>query len=252
MSRAHGGVWHTGPVHSLILLPGLACDATVWQGTLPALASRHRVHVSDVHARFDSLPAMAAALLAEHDGALVLAGASMGGMVALEAARQAPQRIAGIALLGSTARADTPELLRLRADAITLFECGRLDEVLQANIVFAFHPSSGGRPAVVQDYLAMLRRAGAAQRVRQNRAVMARADQRPALPRLRCPLLVACGEADLLTPPEHAREIAQAVAGARLEIVPGAGHMLTMEQPARVAALLLDWLATISVRLPPS
>jgi pimeloyl-ACP methyl ester carboxylesterase len=92
----------------------------------------------------------------------------------------------------------------------------------------------------------MIRRAGAEQLIAQNRAVMARADNRPQLPHLSCPVLVACGEADQLTPPEHSREMAQQVPGARLEIVPGAGHMLTLEQPARINALLLDWLRGLS------
>ena len=96
-----------------------------------------------------------------------------------------------------------------------------------------------------RDYLAMIRRAGPDQLIAQNRAVMARADRRADLPRIACPVLVACGEADQITPPEHAREMAAAIAGARLEIVPGAGHMLTLEQPARVAQLLQGWLARI-------
>jgi len=91
-----------------------------------------------------------------------------------------------------------------------------------------------------------VRAAGAAQLIRQNRAVMARADARSWLPQLACPLLVLCGEADRLTPPEHSREIAALVPQARLEVLPGAGHMLTMEQPARVNALLLGWLAGLS------
>lgn len=230
-------------MRSLILLPGLACDATVWQGQLPALATRNVVHVSDVHARFATLPEMAAGLLAECPGRHVLIGASMGGMLALEAQRQASERVLALALLGSSARADTPELLRLRSDAIQLFEQGRVDDVLQANVAFAFHPNSAHRRSMIESYLGIVRRAGAAQLIRQNRAVMARVDSRPLLAALRCPLLVACGEADLLTPPEQAREIAALVPGARLEIVPGAGHMLTMEQPERVTTLLLDWLA---------
>ena len=232
-------------MHSLILLPGLACDAAVWQAQLPPWATRHRVHVSDVHQRFATLPEMAAALLAENPGRHVLIGASMGGMLALEAQRQAPERVHALALLGSSARADTPELLRLRSDAIALFEQGRVDEVLQANIMFAFHPNHAQPGPMVDAYLAMIRRAGAAQLIRQNRAVMARIDSRRLLPALRCPLLVACGEADLLTTPEQAREIAALVPHARLEIVPGAGHMLTMEQPERVNTLLLAWLATL-------
>lgn len=230
-------------MHTVILLPGLASDATVWRDQLPALASRHLVHVSDVHFRFDTLPQMAAALLAEAPpGPLVLVGTSMGGMLALEAQRQAPQRVAAMALLGSSARADTPELLQLRSEACTLFEQGRMDEVLRANVLFAFHPNSARRRELVDTYLGFVRRAGAAALIRQNRAVMARVDSRPLLPQVACPVLVLCGEADLLTAPEHAQEMAAAIPGARLEMVPGAGHLLTLEQPARVNVLLLGWL----------
>lgn len=232
-------------MRSVILLPGLACDVTLWRDQLPALASHHAVHVSDVHFRFDTLPEMAAALLAECPGQQVLVGSSMGGMLALEAQRQAPQRVTAMALRGSSARADTPEMLQLRSDAIQLFEQGRVDDLLRANVMFAFHPDSQRRPDLVASYLRFVGRAGAAALIRQNRAVMARIDSRPLLARVACPVLVACGEADRLTPPEHSQEIAAAIAGARLEIVPGAGHLLTIEQPERVNALLLDWLAGV-------
>ncbi len=228
---------------TLTLLPGLACDATVWQDLLPTLASHHPVFVSSVHTRHATLPAMAAALLAERPGPLWLAGCSMGGMLALELWRQAPQRVHGLALLGTTARADTPELVALRTQAIALFAAGRMEEVLRANVLFAFHPQHTRPAGLVDTYLAMLRRAGAAQLMAQNLAVTARVDSRPTLPTITCPVLVACGEADQLTPPEHSHEMATLAPAARLEIVPGAGHMLTMEQPARVGALLLDWLA---------
>ena len=226
----------------LILLPGLACDATLWQEALPDLASHTRVQISTAHSRHATLPEMAAALWAEQSGSVVLAGCSMGGMLALEMWRQAPQRVHGLGLLGTTARADTPELIALRTQAIGLFASGRIEEVLRANVMFAFHPLSATHPGLLDRYLAMLRRAGPAQLIAQNRAVMARVDSRADLPQIACPALVVCGEADTLTPPEHAREMAAGIPGARLEIVPGAGHMLTMEQPQRVAALLLDWL----------
>jgi pimeloyl-ACP methyl ester carboxylesterase len=249
-------------MHTLILLPGLACDEGLWHEILPALRlAAPRVQVSTSHTRHSSLGAMAAALLAETPGPLRLAGCSMGGMLALEVWRQAPQRVQGLALLGTSARADTPELLQLRRQAIEQFAVGRMEEVLRANVLFAFHPLGAARPGLVEDYLAMIRRAGAQQLITQNRAVMARADRRAELPQISCPVLVACGEADQITPPEHAREMAAAMAHARLEIVPGAGHMLTMEQPARVGALLQGWLADLDAdhaprmrgvqRLPP-
>jgi pimeloyl-ACP methyl ester carboxylesterase len=118
-----------------------------------------------------------------------------------------------------------------------------MDEVLRANVLFAFHPTHQRRPGLADRYLAMISRAGAAQLIAQNRAVMARVDSRPHLHQVRCPVLVACGEADQLTPPERSREMAELMPHAALEIVPGAGHMLTMEQPERVSAVLMKWVS---------
>lgn len=168
----------------LVLLPGLACDAALFRDQLPALATRASVHVSDVHRRADSIEAMASLLLAEHPGPLRLAGASMGGIVALEAWVQAPERVQGLALLGTTARADTPEMVALRRWAIEQFEHGAAAEVLRANVGFAFHPSRQHDAALVDDYLRMtLERAGASDLARQNRALIGRADRRALLPR---------------------------------------------------------------------
>lgn len=233
-------------MHSIVLLPGLACDAALWRDQIPALAAAgHEPRVSDVHQRAATLPEMARALLAEHAGALVLVGSSMGGMLALHAWREAPQRVRGLALLSTTARPDTPELIQLRREAIVEFERGHAELVLRANAMFAFHPDHADDSRRVDDYVAQVLRIGTAQLIAQNRAVMQRADMRPWLARVRCPVLVACGEADALTPPAMSREIAQAIPQAQLEIVERAGHLLTWEQPERVNSLLLQWLATI-------
>ena len=231
---------------TVVLIPGLACDAELLAPQAQALrAAGHGVHDSLVHVHALTLPAMAERLRAEVPGPLVLVGASMGGMLALHAALQEPPRVRGVAVLGSTARADTPEMVALRRQACSLFAAGRMDEVLRANVAFAFHPNSARDPGLVARYLAMVRRAGAEALIRQNEAVMARPDLRAQLPGIACPVLVMVGEADQLTPPEHAREIAAAVPGARLEVLPGAGHMLSWEQPARVNALLLAWLGGV-------
>jgi pimeloyl-ACP methyl ester carboxylesterase len=230
----------------VVLIPGLACDAELWAPQAAALAAAgHGVHTSLAHFHGLTLPAMAERLLAERPGPLLLVGASMGGMLALHAALRAPGRVQGLVLVGSTARADTPELIALRRQACSLFAAGRMDEVLRANVPFAFHPNSARDPGLVARYLAMVRRAGAEALIRQNEAVMAREDLRPRLGAIACPTWVLVGEADRLTPPEHAREIAEAVPGARLEILPGAGHLPGWEQPARVNALLLQALDTI-------
>jgi pimeloyl-ACP methyl ester carboxylesterase len=227
----------------VLLLPGLASDAALWRDQAQALAhAGHEPVVTDVHARHASLAQMAQALLAEHPGPLVLAGTSMGGILALEVWRQAPRRVAGLALLGTSARADTPEVRRLRTEAIALFESGRMAEVLQANLAFVFHERNQADSAMVSDYFEMVGRAGPAQLVVQNRALMAREDRRAALGAIGVPVLVACGADDRLTPPECSCEIAAAVPGAVLEVLPQCGHLLTWEQPEAVNRLLLDWL----------
>ncbi len=238
-------------IPTVFLLPGLACDARVWRDAIPPLvAAGHRVQVSDVHARFDTLPEMAAALLAEAGPApLVLVGTSMGGMLALELCRQAPHRVAALALLGTTARPDTPETIRLRSAACELFAQGRMDEVLRANIPFAFHPGHPRLNELVADYFEMVRRAGAEGLIRQNRAVMARPDYRPLLPTIACPVLVMCGKNDRLTPVDGSREIASAIPGAALELLPRCGHLLTMEWGEQVGAALASWLAGVEAAL---
>lgn len=228
----------------LILLPGLACDAAQWRHQHAALAAQRPVQVADVQQRATTLPAMAALLLAEQPGPLLLAGCSMGGMLALELARQAPDRVRGLAILGSSARPDTPALITLRTQAITLIEQGRADELLRANAIFAFHPQHAALH--LADYLAMIGRAGTAGLIMQNRAVMARADLRPHLPHISCPTLVLCGQDDGLAPPECSHELASAIPGAQLHMLATCGHMLTWEQPAAVTQLLLDWQAGIA------
>ena len=223
----------------LVLIPGLAADARMWQAQLAALA-RWNPAVSDVHMHHESIPAMAQALLAQHEGPLLLCGASMGAMIAMEAARQAPERIGALALLGTNAQPESDDMRALRKAAIELFAQDRVAEVIAPNVALAFHPDNAA--ALAPAYLEFVLKAGAAQLIRQNRAVIARPDARPHLRDVRCPTLVMCGDTDRLTPPECSREIAGLVPGAELVIVPRCGHMLTMERPEIVNATLEQWL----------
>ncbi|MBC7469566.1 MAG: alpha/beta fold hydrolase [Ramlibacter sp.] len=233
----------------LILIPGLAGDTAMWQAQLAALPAEWNAVVTDVHMRYDSIPAMAQALLVEHEGPLVLCGASMGGMIAMEAARQAPQRIRGLALLGTTAQPESDVMRRLREAAIEMFAQDRVAEVIGPNVAFAFHPDNA--PALAPAYLEFVLRAGAGQLIRQNRAVTGRPDARAHLPAVRCPTLVLCGDADRLAPPECSREIADLVPDAQLVMVQDCGHMLTMERPEVVNATLTAWLGTLDPGASP-
>lgn len=236
-------------MQTVVLIPGLAADAAMWSAQRDALAPDFDVRCSDVHFKCDTLPAMAALLLAEHPGPLVVCGASMGGMIALEAALQAPGRVAGLALLGTTSRPDTPDVAALRAAAFAIIEAGRFEQMIAGNVAASFHPQRIDDAPLVAAYLDMLRRAGAAELVRQNVAIAARADRRALLPSIRCPTLVLCGDADAVTPVDASREIAAAIPGAEFALVERCGHMLTMERPSEVAAALRAWLGRIA---PPA
>ena len=225
----------------LVLIPGLASDAVMWQAQLKVLPAHFQPHVTDAHTRADGIEAMARVLLQDYSEELILCGASMGGIIAMEAARQAPERIKGLALLGTNARPETDDVRKLRELAITLFEDGRAAEVLRANVPLAFHADQARNAQLVRTYIAFVLKAGAGQLIRQNRAIMARPDARPHLGSVRCPVLVMCGDSDQLTPPECSREIA-ALLATEAVMVPRCGHMLTMEQPDAVNAHLLQWL----------
>lgn len=230
----------------LILIPGLASDHVMWQAQLAALPAHYDAQVSDVATRHDTIESMAAALLDEHRGELILCGASMGGIIAMQAAHQAGRRVRGLALLGTSARPETDDMRKLREAAIALFAGGRAAEVLRANVPLAFHASRSADAALVQRYMDFVLRAGADQLIRQNRAIMARPDARLTLPGLRCPALVMWGDSDQLTPPDANREIAGLLADAEAVELARCGHMLTMEQPEQVNAHLLRWLQSLA------
>lgn len=226
----------------LVLLSGLACDHRLWEAQWPVLPAALAPVVSDAHMRHATLEGMAAAVLREHAGPLLLCGASLGGMVAMECMRQAPGRIAGLALLGTTAAPETPEMHQLRAQAIAVFERGQVRELIELNSMFAFHPTQAADSALRQRYVDRVVEAGAAQLIRQNHAVMRRPDARRHLAAYRGPALLLCGDSDKLTPPAAMREIATLLPQAELHWLPECGHMLTMEKPDAVNALLVGWL----------
>jgi pimeloyl-ACP methyl ester carboxylesterase len=227
---------------TLLLLPGLLCDARLWRDQVAALAGPWRCVVADV-ALDDRLPAMAArALAAVPEGPLAVCGLSMGGYVALEIMRQAAPRVARLALMDTSARPDTPEQTRRRRGLLALSESGQFRGVTPRLLPQLLHPSRLDGP-LGAEVMAMAERVGRPAFHRQQRAIMHRPDSRPDLGRIRVPTLVLVGEADLLTPPALAQEIAAGIPGPTLVQVPGCGHLPPMEAPDAVTAAMRDWLA---------
>jgi pimeloyl-ACP methyl ester carboxylesterase len=166
----------------------------------------------------------------------------MGGYVAFEILRQAPERIAKVALLDTSARADAPEQTAMRRAQMTLAAQGRLAEVVEQQFPRLVHRARRADAALREVFNLMAEEVGAAAFIRQQTAILGRSDSRPTLASLRAPALVLVGEDDELTPPERAAEIAAGIPGAHLVTVPQCGHISTLEQPAEVTQALLEWL----------
>jgi pimeloyl-ACP methyl ester carboxylesterase len=226
----------------LLLLPGLLCDARLWRDQVAALSGAVRCVVADL-THDDSLAAMAERALAAVPGAprIALAGLSMGGYVAFEILRRAPERVGRLALFDTSARPDTEEQSRRRRALMALSQSGMFRGVTPRLLPQLLHPDHLGGP-LGPEVTAMAERIGRPAFHRQQRAILKRPDSRPGLGAIAVPTLVAVGEGDSLTPPHLAEEIAAGIPGATLARIPGAGHLPPMEAPDAVTTLLRDWL----------
>jgi pimeloyl-ACP methyl ester carboxylesterase len=226
----------------MVLIPGLLCSARLYAEQIPVLWRFGPVMVAD-HRRDDTAAAIAARILAAAPPRFALAGLSMGGYLALEVMRQAPDRVARLALLDSNARGDAPETSERRQRQIELAQNGRLGEIVDQQLPLFVHRDRRGDASLIQIVRVMAEETGAEAFVRQQRALMRRADLRPHLAAIHCPTLVLVGDGDELTPPTLAKEIAGSITGARLVVVPASGHLSTLEQPVAVNTALVEWMA---------
>lgn len=225
----------------ILLIPGLATSARLYTPILPALWTRGPVAIADpVHD--ESVAAMAARILKDAPPRFALAGLSMGGYVAFEIMRQAPERVDRLALLDTTPYPDAPENTARREKQIKMVEDGQFDLMAQFLYGALVHPDRRDDAAFKNMVLAMMKEPGQAAFIRQQKAIITRPDSRPLLGAIACPALVLVGDADQITPPAIAAEMAAAIANARHVVVPGAGHLTPLEQPKAVIAALLDWL----------
>jgi len=232
----------SGPV---VLLPGLVCDATVWAHASARLEPHACVSISD-YGLLDSLGAMADMVLREAPPRFAVAGHSMGGRVALEVLRRAPERVTALALLdtgvaplaageaGEREAAGRHELLALAREQGMAAMAARWVQGM-------VWPPRLNDTALVQGIIDMFARRSADMFAAQIRALLARPDADSLLAGIRCPTLVLCGEQDSWAPAARHREMAGKISGAKLVLVPECGHMCTLERPEVVTRALLDW-----------
>jgi pimeloyl-ACP methyl ester carboxylesterase len=233
----------------LLLLPGLLCDARLWQHQVAALAGVAHVAVADL-SQADSIEELAQDALAQAQGqSFALVGFSLGGYVALEIMRQAPQRVLALALLDTSAHADSSESKRERLRGICQAEqdFSALVASLPARLL---HPRHQQNAALVQVITAMAESLGPEVFIRQQLAMLGRMDSRASLGQILCPTLLLCGLEDAVTPPALHMEMQSAIVGAQLAQIEDAGHLTPLEQPQRVSSNLESWLKALQHPLP--
>jgi pimeloyl-ACP methyl ester carboxylesterase len=220
----------------------MMCDARLFAPQVAALADLAQITVGDL-TRAESVPALAAGLLAEAPPRFALAGLSMGGIVAMEMAKQAPERVVRLALLDTNPRAEAEDRRAARRPQIERALRGGLRDVLAEEMkpLYLAEANRGDR-ALLRLLLDMALALGPEAFARQSRALRDRPDQRAALARYPGPALALCGAEDRLCPPERHAEMAALAPRGRLEIVAGAGHLPTLERPDAVNAALRRWL----------
>jgi pimeloyl-ACP methyl ester carboxylesterase len=227
---------------ALVLIPGLNCTGTLFEPQIARFAPERKILVAD-HTQDQSVAAIAERLLASAPDRFALAGLSMGGYVAFEVLRQAPARVTRLALLDTSARPDTDEARENRRNLIELARRGQFDEVharLWPRLVAPNHQTDKSLEDLV---LGMMHDTGPDAFVRQQTAIMGRPDSRPLLPSIEIPTLLLVGAEDVITPPEIAREMAEAIEWASLVIIPGAGHLSSLEAPDPVGEAMQEWLS---------
>ncbi len=227
------------PVYAM---PGLLDDERLWQHQAAHLGAHHALVTADLSGH-DSIAALAAAALAKAPAErFALLGLSMGGYVAMEIMRQAPERVLALALLDTNSRPDSAPAIEMRKSMMALARTD-FQAVIDSLTPRLLHPDHLADRAIVKVIEDMAHSVGPAAFERQQTAIMGRIDSRPSLQRIRCPSLVLCGREDLLTPLELHEEIAGLIPGARLVVVEHCGHMSALEQPQQVSAALTAWLA---------
>ncbi|WP_417211717.1 alpha/beta fold hydrolase [Antarctobacter sp.] len=226
---------------SLVLLPGMMCDARLFGPQIAALSGTATIHLAPITAR-DSVQALARDVLADAPPRFALAGLSMGGIVAMEVLRQAPERVAKIALMDTNPLAERAEVKARRLPQIKAAAEGRLRSVLRDEMKPSYLADCANRETILDLCMDMALALGPDVFARQSRALMDRPDQCDTLRAARLPALVLCGRDDALCPVERHEHMASLIPDARLHIVEGAGHLPTLEQPEVTSRALRLWL----------
>ncbi|THH35763.1 alpha/beta fold hydrolase [Aliishimia ponticola] len=226
----------------LVLLPGMMCDARLFGPQIAELSADHTV-VSAPITRGERIEEIASGLLDQLPRRFALAGLSMGGIVAMEILRRAPDRVAKLALLSTNPLPETPQVAATREPQIVKVRTGKLREVMQDEMKPRYLAPGGHSHDILDLVMDMADTLGPEIFVRQSRALQRRKDQQATLAKCKVPTLILCGRHDQLCPVKRHTFMAELIPGAKLVVLENSGHLPPLEQPAETTAALRNWLA---------
>ncbi|MEB3766733.1 alpha/beta fold hydrolase [Acinetobacter sp. MD2] len=225
---------------TVVFIPGLLCDAELWQHQIDGLADIFESYVADISLD-DSMTHIAQRILNNAPKRFHLVALSMGGYIAFEILRLAPERVTKLTLMDTSARIDTPKAAAHRKTIIEFTQVGKFMGVTDKLLPQLIHPSRVHEP-IGETIKTMALRVGKAAFLKQQNAILNRIDSRPFLAKIQTPTLMVVGEQDGLTPLSHAQEIKDGIAHARLHVFPTCGHLPPLEYPTETTQLLRNWL----------
>lgn len=228
-------------IEPLVLIPPMLCDARVFYAQLATLSGAMPISCMPI-TNGDRIEEMASTILSWLPNKFALVGMGLGGMVAMELLRRAPERVTRVAFISTNAQTDTPEISAQREPLIIAAKTGRFDDAIRAELKPSWLAPGPYRNDVLSLVSDMAHALGPDVYVRQSRAMQRRKDQQATMRKIKQPALVMCGEHDGLNTLRRHEFLAELIPYARLEVIDNAGHLPTLENAEAVTRALKDWL----------
>jgi len=224
---------------SMLLVPGFMLDADLWRDVAPALTDFGPLQHADL-SQDSTIAEMARRALSAAPPKFVLVGFSMGGYVARDIVRQAPDRVTALVLIATSARGDSDIQVQRKAAIALQTDASAFKSLSTSAVASSLHPNNAGRSDLIARIQEMGQRLGGA--VFRRQSLLERQDERNGLGAIKTPALVIAGEQDRLRSREEGMELHQGLVGSAFETVANTGHMIPLEEPQRLGEIIKDWL----------